>query len=97
MVNLGPKGHAAGRITEMRLDFFGEKVDEARMSLFLFVVAIAAMLAVVAVLFAGVVSMARGGEFNARWGNRLMRWRVMLQAVAIVALLLVVWAVKGHH
>ncbi|HVZ30539.1 MAG TPA: twin transmembrane helix small protein [Asticcacaulis sp.] len=67
------------------------------MSLFLFSVALIAMLAVVAVLFAGIVSMARGGEFNARWGNRLMRWRITLQAVAIVALLLVVWAVKSHH
>ncbi len=81
----------------MGLDFSGEKVEDTDMSLFLFIFAIVAMLAVVVVLFAGVVSMARGGEFNARWGNRLMRWRVMLQAVAILALLLVVWAVKGHQ
>jgi hypothetical protein len=67
------------------------------MSLFLFIVALLAMFAVLGVLFAGVISMARGGEFNARWGNRLMRWRVTLQAVAIVVLLLVVWAVKSHH
>jgi hypothetical protein len=67
------------------------------MSFFLFAVALIAMLAVVVVLFAGIVSMARGGDFNARWGNRLMRWRVTLQAVAIGVLLLVVWAVKSHH
>ena len=33
-------------------------------------------------------SLARGGEFNARNGNRLMRWRVTMQAVAIGVLVL---------
>ena len=43
-----------------------------------------ALLAVLGVLFAGLVSMARGGEFNRKHGNRLMRWRVALQGLAIV-------------
>jgi hypothetical protein len=42
-----------------------------------------ALLAVLGVLFAGLVSMARGGEFNRKHGNRLMRWRVALQGLAI--------------
>ncbi len=61
--------------------------------MFLFILAVIAMLAVVAVLFTGIVSMVRGGEFNAKWSNKLMRWRVALQAVALVLLLLVVWSV----
>jgi len=42
------------------------------------------LLAVLGVLFAGLVSMARGGDFNRKHGNRLMRWRVALQGLAIV-------------
>ncbi|MCY4431308.1 MAG: twin transmembrane helix small protein [Rhodospirillales bacterium] len=43
--------------------------------------------AVVVVLAVGVISMFRGGEFNARWGNRLMRARVALQALAVLLIL----------
>ncbi|MBI1273866.1 MAG: twin transmembrane helix small protein [Alphaproteobacteria bacterium] len=42
-----------------------------------------AMLAVLATLFLGLFSMAKGGEFAKRYGNRLMRMRVTLQALAI--------------
>lgn len=42
-----------------------------------------AMLGTVGVLFAGLFGLARGGE-NARLSNTLMRWRVLLQAVALV-------------
>ncbi len=41
---------------------------------------------------AGVVAMARGGGFNARWGNKLMRLRIIAQGAA-VALLAVLAAV----
>ncbi len=51
-----------------------------------------ALVATVVVLFTGVVSMARGGSFNARWGNKLMRLRVIVQGTA-VALLAVLAAV----
>ena len=51
-----------------------------------------ALVVTVVALFAGVVSMARGGGFNARWGNKLMRLRVVAQGVA-VALLAVLAAV----
>ncbi len=39
------------------------------------------------VLFAGVFAMARGGEFNRKWGNKLMRARVVTQGLAILLLL----------
>ena len=51
---------------------------------------------VVIVLLTGVVGMARGGDFNARYGNKLMRLRVILQGLAVVLfLLLVVTASRG--
>ncbi|NDE91044.1 MAG: twin transmembrane helix small protein [Alphaproteobacteria bacterium] len=43
-----------------------------------------AMAAVLAVLIMGLISMVKGGEFNRKYGNRLMRWRVGLQALALV-------------
>jgi hypothetical protein len=36
------------------------------------------------VLFAGLFVMARGGEFNRKHGNRLMRWRVIAQGTALL-------------
>ncbi|MEX2451156.1 MAG: twin transmembrane helix small protein [Rhodospirillales bacterium] len=50
----------------------------------LMTLAIVAMVAVVVVLLAGVISMAVGGDFNKRFGNKLMRWRVILQLVAVL-------------
>jgi hypothetical protein len=47
-----------------------------------------AVLAVVVTLFAGLLTMVRGGAFNARWGNRLMRARVVSQACAIALIVL---------
>jgi len=43
---------------------------------------------VLGILFTGLFAMARGGEFNRKYGNRLMRWRVIAQAVALVILAL---------
>ncbi len=45
---------------------------------------IAALAATVIVLFAGIISMGRGGKFNEKWGNHLMRARVVLQGLAVV-------------
>ncbi|MBL6929250.1 MAG: twin transmembrane helix small protein [Rhodospirillales bacterium] len=49
---------------------------------------IAAVLGTLAALVLGLVTMARGGEFNARYGNRLMRLRVLIQGLAVVMLLI---------
>ncbi len=38
------------------------------------------------VLFAGLFAMTRGGEFNRKWGNKLMRARVACQGLAILLL-----------
>ncbi|HYD70068.1 twin transmembrane helix small protein [Azospirillum sp.] len=47
-----------------------------------------AMLAVLASLLIGVFFMAKGGEADRRWSNRLMRMRVILQGVALVLFIL---------
>ncbi|MGZ3217618.1 twin transmembrane helix small protein [Paracoccus sp. T5] len=46
---------------------------------------------VVAILLTGIGGFARGGEFNRKHGNRMMRWRLYAQAAAILILLLFVW------
>ncbi len=46
-----------------------------------------ALAGTLAVLFAGVFAMARGGEFSRKWGNKLMRARVVTQGLAILLLL----------
>jgi hypothetical protein len=45
-----------------------------------------ALLAVLGALGGGLYSMARGGEYNKRNANKFMRWRVILQGVALVIL-----------
>ena len=46
------------------------------------------LFSVLVVLFIGIISMLRGGDFNKRWSNKLMRARVILQGLAIVLILL---------
>jgi len=65
------------------------------MSGFLFTLMVIAMVAVLGVLFFGLFSMARGGAFNDRNANKLMRWRVALQGIAI--LLFVVFMLLYHQ
>jgi hypothetical protein len=60
------------------------------MSGIFFILMLGAMLAVLATLFIGLFSMARGGEFAAKYSNKLMRARVWLQGIAIVLFLLAV-------
>jgi hypothetical protein len=53
--------------------------------------------AVALVIGLGFYSLFRGGEFSKAWSNKLMRLRILVQALAVV--LLVGWAVlmSGHH
>jgi len=50
-----------------------------------------AMIATVAVLVVGVTAMARGGEFNRRYSNKLMRARIVLQAIALLLFAIIVF------
>lgn len=58
----------------------------------LFILVAIAVLIVVAILLTGIGGFARGGEFNRKHGNRMMRWRLIAQAVAIAVFLLYLWA-----
>lgn len=55
-----------------------------------FIVIALVCLGVLGILLFGLLTFAKGGEFNLRNSNRIMRWRIYVQAVAVV--LLVVWA-----
>ena len=57
----------------------------------MFLVIIVAMLVVLAILATGVGGFARGGEFNRKHGNRMMRWRIIAQAVAVALIMLFIW------
>lgn len=54
----------------------------------LFLIAAAAAFVVVIILMLGIGGFAKGGEFNRKHANRLMRYRVIGQAVAVILLLL---------
>lgn len=54
------------------------------MSGFLIFLMVLAMIATLGVLVLGLFAMARGGDFNAKYGNRLMWWRIRLQVAAVV-------------
>lgn len=53
------------------------------MSRFFFILMIIAMLLTLASLFLGLFAMIKGGAFNEKYGNRLMRLRVTLQGAAL--------------
>jgi len=54
--------------------------------IFLSILLIVAMLATAAVLFTGIIGFVRGGDFNRRYGNKLMQARVGLQFAALAIL-----------
>jgi hypothetical protein len=49
------------------------------------------LVVVVAVLFVGIYALFRGGDFGRSYSNKLMRLRVVAQAVAILAIVAAVW------
>ena len=57
----------------------------------------ASLLAVLASLFMGLVSLTRGGAYAAANSNRFMQWRVKTQAVAVILLLIGFLYKATHH
>ena len=57
----------------------------------LFLVAAFACLAVVVVLLVGVGGFARGGAFNRKYANKIMRLRLLSQFVAVVLIVTFVY------
>jgi hypothetical protein len=54
-----------------------------------------ALAAVLVVLATGVVGMLGGGAFNRRYGNKLMRLRVIVQGVAVALIVIYVAFILG--
>ena len=46
-----------------------------------------AMLSVAGILLWGVITMARGGEYNKKNSNKIMRYRIVFQAAALFIIL----------
>ena len=53
----------------------------------LFVVVAISVLVVAGILLTGIGGFAKGGDFNRKHANRIMRWRIYAQAVAVVLIL----------
>ncbi|MEK9935365.1 MAG: twin transmembrane helix small protein [Rhodobiaceae bacterium] len=51
----------------------------------------AALGIVAVILFGGVITMARGGEYNVKNSNRIMRYRIVFQAIALALILILMW------
>jgi hypothetical protein len=60
----------------------------------LYYLVIFAVLAVMVVLMIGLGAFTKGGEFNKKYANKLMRYRIIGQAIAI-ALILIFVALRG--
>jgi uncharacterized membrane protein affecting hemolysin expression len=60
----------------------------------LFMLVIFACLVVLVILMFGIGSFGKGGEFNRKHANRIMRYRIIAQAVAVGLILLFV-ALRG--
>ncbi len=64
------------------------------MTTFVTVLVVMAMVGTVGVLFAGLFGLARGGE-NGRLSQGLMRWRVLLQGLALALFTVLLLLMRG--
>jgi hypothetical protein len=55
------------------------------------ILALVALVAVAVIMFAGIAVMAVGGDTGAKWSNRLMRYRILAQAVAVAIVLAAIY------
>ncbi len=55
------------------------------------IVLAASLLIVAGILGWGVLTMARGGDYNMKNSNRIMRYRIIFQALALVIILALMW------
>ncbi|MXQ08058.1 twin transmembrane helix small protein [Alphaproteobacteria bacterium GH1-50] len=61
----------------------------------LFIIVGIACLIVLGILLTGVGGFAKGGDFNKKHANKIMRWRIYAQAIAIVLILIFVLVRRG--
>lgn len=58
------------------------------MLVFINIIIAVAVISVVGILLWGLISMARGGAAAREKSNKIMRWRVGVQAIALIAILI---------
>ncbi len=56
-----------------------------------FVLALLVTVGVAIILLFGIGTFTKGGEFNRKHANKIMRWRLAAQFVAVLLILTVVW------
>jgi hypothetical protein len=56
-----------------------------------------AVFVVAVILGLGLYTLFKGGDVSATWSNQLMRMRVMAQFIAIIIIMLVLWASQSGH
>ena len=61
----------------------------------LFIIATIACIVVLAILVLGIGSFAKGGEFSHKHSNRLMRYRIGAQFIAVILILIAVYFGKA--
>ena len=64
------------------------------MSSILFIITIIICLIVLIILMFGIGSFAKGGNFGKKYSNKLMRWRIIVQAVAVLLIIAFVYFEK---
>lgn len=55
-----------------------------------------AIVVVALILMAGLYTLWVGGDTSRTWSNRLMRWRVLAQFIAIIIIMIVLYATSQH-
>lgn len=61
----------------------------------LFIIVAIACLVVLGILLTGIGGFAKGGDFNRKHANKIMRWRIYAQFVAIALILVFVLVRRG--
>ncbi len=61
----------------------------------LFIIVAIACLVVLGILLTGIGGFAKGGDFNRKHANRIMRYRIYAQFIAVVLILLFVLIRRG--
>ena len=60
----------------------------------LLIISIITCLIVLIILMFGIGSFAKGGKFSKKYSNRLMRWRIIAQAIAVILIIAFVYFEK---
>ena len=66
------------------------------MAVFAIILMVVGMVLTLGILATGLIAMARGGEFNDRWGNKLMRYRIVAQAFALAMFAIGLMLLRGE-